>query len=247
MIPKIIHYCWFGGNPLPNEVKKCISSWKKMCPDYKIVRWDESNFDIMAHPFSKAAYEAKAWAFVSDYARLKVVYENGGIYLDTDVELLKNLDFLLEHQCYLGIQQSEHLCNTGLGFGATQFNPVVKKMLEKYDTIIFDDENKYNFACPYLNNAVISDLGYSYTPNEVIKLNGTLILPEKYLDPIAPGDGMKYLKCDDTISIHHYSASWMGNKVKLKRKIIRILGQRNISIFKRIANLLLKRKAINTK
>ena len=79
MIPKIIHYCWFGGNPLPTDVKRCIESWKKMCPDYEIKRWDESNFDVNAHPFTKAAYEAKAWAFVSDYARLKVVCDNGGI------------------------------------------------------------------------------------------------------------------------------------------------------------------------
>ncbi len=93
MIPKMIHYCWFGGKPLPKDVLDCIKTWKKYCPDYEIKRWDESNFDVNSHPFMKAAYEAKAWAFVSDYARLKVVYDNGGIYLDTDVELLKNLIF----------------------------------------------------------------------------------------------------------------------------------------------------------
>ena len=91
MIPKVIHYCWFGGKPIPNDVKKCINSWKKKCGDYEIKCWNESNFDVNAHPFTKAAYEAKAWAFVSDYARLKVVYDHGGIYLDTDVELLKKL------------------------------------------------------------------------------------------------------------------------------------------------------------
>lgn len=96
MIPKIIHYCWFGGNSLPSDVLKCIKTWEKYCPDYEIKRWDESNFDVNSHPFIKAAYESKAWAFVSDYARLKVVYENGGIYLDTDVELLKNLGFFIE-------------------------------------------------------------------------------------------------------------------------------------------------------
>lgn len=89
MIPKIIHYCWFGGKELPIEVKKCIASWRKMCPDYEIIRWDESNFDVGQHPFVREAYKAKVWAFVSDYARLKVVYDNGGIYLDTDVELRK--------------------------------------------------------------------------------------------------------------------------------------------------------------
>lgn len=104
MIPKVIHYCWFGGKPIPNDVKKCINSWKKKCPDYEIKCWNESNFDVNAHPFTKAAYEAKAWAFVSDYARLKVVYDHGGIYLDTDVELLKNLDFLLKYDFYIGIE-----------------------------------------------------------------------------------------------------------------------------------------------
>lgn len=233
MIPKIIHYCWFGGNPLPMDVKQCIESWKKMCPDYEIKRWDESNFDVNAHPFTKAAYEAKAWAFVSDYARLKVVYDNGGIYLDTDVELLKNLDFLREYQCYIGVQQAGHLCTTGLGFGATKSNPVVQRMLGKYDQIVFSEEKKAEFACPYLNNEAMEEIGYSYNEDSPVDLNGTLVLPPKYLDPIAPGEGMKFLCCEGTVSIHHYSASWMGNKTKLKRKIIRIIGQENVSKLKK--------------
>ena len=216
MIPKIIHYCWFGGNPLPTDVKRCIESWKKMCPDYEIKRWDESNFDVNAHPFTKAAYEAKAWAFVSDYARLKVVCDNGGIYLDTDVELLKNLDSLREYQCYIGVQQAGHLCNTGLGFGATKSNPVVQQMLRKYDEIVFSEERKTEF----------------------VNLGRTLVLPPKYLDPIAPGEGMKLLRCEDTISIHHYSASWMGNKTRLKRRIIRIIGQENVSKIKQFCQRL---------
>ena len=232
MIPKIIHYCWFGGNPLPLDVKQCIESWKKMCPDYEIKRWDESNFDVNAHPFTKAAYKAKAWAFVSDYARLKVVYDNGGIYLDTDVELLKNLDFLREYNCYIGVQQAGRLCTTGLGFGATKSNLVVQHMLEKYDQIIFSEGRKTEFACPYLNNEVLKDLGYVYNEASPVDLGGTLILPPKYLDPVAPGEGMKMLRCEDTISIHHYSASWMGNKTRLKRKIIRIIRQENVSKIK---------------
>ena len=101
MIPKIIHYCWFGGKELPIEVKKCIASWRKMCPDYEIIRWDESNFDVGQHPFVREAYKAKAWAFVSDYARLKVVYDNGGIYLDTDVETLRNNALKVNHHLQL--------------------------------------------------------------------------------------------------------------------------------------------------
>ena len=132
MIPKIINYCWFGGNELPKETQKCIASWKKYCPDYQIIEWNESNFDIHCHPFVESAYNSKAWAFVSDYARLKVIYDNGGIYLDTDVRILKNLDFLLQNEMYIGIQQQGEYCNTGLGFGAYKHHPIVKQMMEKY-------------------------------------------------------------------------------------------------------------------
>lgn len=241
MIPKVIHYCWFGGKPIPNDVKKCINSWKKKCPDYEIKCWNESNFDVNAHPFTKAAYEAKAWAFVSDYARLKVVYDHGGIYLDTDVELLKNLDFLLKYDFYIGIQQVGHLCMTGLGFGAQKFNSIVLEMLNKYDSVNFSIDNKNQIACPYLNNEVIKQLGYIYDSEKCTRIKNNLILPEKYMDPIAPGEGLENLKCKDTISIHHYSASWMGSRIKIKRKIIRKIGQENVSIMKHIFSEILKR------
>lgn len=242
MIPNIIHYCWFGGNPLPTDVKKCIESWKEKCPDYEIKCWDESNFDVNAHPFTKAAYEAKAWAFVSDYARLKVVYDNGGIYLDTDVELLKNLDFLLSYEGYIGVQQAGCYCTTGLGFGAVKESKIVKLMLDKYNLIKFNEKNKKDFACPYLNDAVLKDVGYVYNENDPVEIDGFLILPPRYLDPVAPGKRMKMLKCDDTISIHHYSASWMGNKTKIKRKIIRFIGQENINKMRNILKDCLKGK-----
>lgn len=233
MIPKIIHYCWFGGKSLPAEVKKCIKSWEKWCPDYKIIRWDESNFDVECHPFVKTAYDLGAWAFVSDYARLKVVYENGGIYLDTDVELLKNLDFLREYDFYIGVQQQDHLCTTGLGFGAAKSDSMVLEMLEQYDGLVYLEKNKDELACPLLNNKVLENAGYRYTEEKVV-MGKVLILPPKYLDPVAPGDENRILRCEDTISIHHYSASWMGRKTALRRKIIRKIGQERISRFKRI-------------
>ena len=106
MIPKIIHYCWFGGKPLPQNVEMCIKSWREKCPDYEIILWNENNYDINCNTFVRNAYQNKAWAFVSDYARLQIVYENGGIYLDTDVELLKSLNSLLDLNLFLGRQQS---------------------------------------------------------------------------------------------------------------------------------------------
>ncbi len=232
MIPKIIHYCWFGGKDLPIEVRKCMESWKKMCPDYEIIRWDESNFDVNQNPFIKAAYEAKKWAFVSDYARLKVVYDNGGIYLDTDVELRKNLDSLREHGCYIGIQQNEFLCNTGLGFGATKSNPVVLKMLESYDDLTFSESHTLELSCPRLNNAVIRSYGL-VSNTEITDLPEVTVYPPQYFDPY----GGKNLLCDETYSIHHYAASWTSEKNQFKRKIARWIGQDNIISIKSLLKI----------
>ena len=232
MIPKTIHYCWFGKKDLPPEAKRCIASWKKMCPDYDIIRWDENNFDVNQNPFIKAAYEAKKWAFVSDYARLKVVYDNGGIYLDTDVELRKNLDSLREHGCYIGIQQNEFLCNTGLGFGATKSNPVVLKMLESYDDLTFSESHTLELSCPLLNNAVIRSYG-SVSNTEITDLPEVTVYPPQYFDPY----GGENLLCNETYSVHHYAASWTSEKNQFKRKIARWIGQDNIISIKSLLKI----------
>ena len=104
MIPKVIHYVWVGGNPLTPLAEKCIASWEKFCPDYEIIEWNESNFDIHCMPFVEQAIEAKKYAFASDVARLMVVYENGGLYFDTDVEVIRSFDALLENQAFLTVQ-----------------------------------------------------------------------------------------------------------------------------------------------
>lgn len=234
MIPKKIHYCWFGGNKLPADVKKCIKSWKKYCPDYEIIEWNESNFDIDCHPFVRSAYDAKAWAFVSDYARLKVIYDHGGIYFDTDVELLKNIDFLLENKFYIGVQQCELLCTTGLGYGAEKNNLLVEKMLMEYDGLKYSKDSMTQLACPYLNSKVMKEFGYEYS-QEQVNNNGILVLPPKFFDPIAPGN-FPNLLCNETISIHHYSASWTSTTNRLRRKVIRMIGDKNIEILKNIKN-----------
>lgn len=232
MIPKVIHYCWFGNKPLPKEVKKCIESWKKYAPDYKIIQWNESNFNVHQHPFMDAAYKANAWAFVSDYARLKIIFDNGGIYFDTDVELLKKPDFLLNNSFYIGVQQAGKFGTTGLGFGAERKNEVVKQMLEKYDQLTFSDDNKAKLACPYLNMAVLENLGYRYQ-EDVWCQDGMTIYPCRFFDPIAPGN-VENLMCDDTVSIHHYSASWSGMGNRIKRKIFRIIGEERIHKIKMV-------------
>ena len=222
MIPKVIHYCWFGGKKIPAEFRRYMKSWRKFCPDYEIKEWNESNFDVFSHPFTKSAYEAKAWAFVSDYARLKVVYERGGIYLDTDVELLRKPDFLLENEFYIGVSQSEMLCATGLGYGAGKGNAVVAKMLAQYDGLLYSASNREAILCPKLNHAVIESLGYRQS-EEPIKIGGALILPRRFLDPIAPGKSENLL-CKDSVSVHHYAASWASSQTVLRRKLINAVG-----------------------
>lgn len=232
MIPKVIHYCWFGTKPLPDEMKKYIGSWKKYAPDYEIVQWNETNFDVHSHPFMEAAYAARAWAFVSDYARLKIVHDNGGIYFDTDVELLKNPDFLLENRCFMGVHQIGKLCTTGIGFGAEKGSSVVRQMLEKYDEVQFRTEDMEKLACPALNNAVLRDLGYSYS-EEIWRHPLVTVYPCRYFDPLSTGK-TDNLMCGDTVSIHHYAATWTGKGNRLKRKLFRLIGEENVFKIKKI-------------
>lgn len=232
MIPKVIHFCWFGGSPLPNQVKKSIASWQKQCPDYEIRKWDETMIDVGSHPFMKAAYDAKSWAFVSDYARLKIVYEHGGVYLDTDVELLKPLDSLLVYDSFFALQQSRKQCATGLGFGAEEKSEIVGAMLREYDEVAFDDEKCFEIRCPVLNTNAIRKFGFEQS-DAVQVINNNILLPPRYMDPTTPGD-YEDLMCSDTISIHHYSASWMSKSHQFKRKIINLIGQDKINRLKKI-------------
>ena len=155
-IPRTIHYCWFGRNPLPKLAQKCIKSWKKYCPDYEIIQWNEDNYDLSAAPlYVRQAYEAKKWAFVTDYVRLQVVYEHGGIYLDTDVELIKKLDPLLQYDAYFGFEDGKHIA-TGLGFGAVKGAPILRELMEDYHDIpfILPDGGYDTKTCPVRNTEV---------------------------------------------------------------------------------------------
>ena len=135
MIPKIIHYCWFGGKPLPEDAKKYIESWEKYCPDYKICRWDESTFDINEIPYVKEAYEAKKWAFITDYVRLYVLKNIGGIYMDTDVEVIKNLDCFLNEKGFSGFEKIDAV-PTGI-MAAEKNHPFIIELLHDYDNLHF--------------------------------------------------------------------------------------------------------------
>ena len=163
-IPKKIHYCWFGRNPLPESAKKCIESWKKYCPEYEIIEWNEDNFDLTENRYAREAYEQKKWAFVSDYARLKIVYEQGGIYMDVDVELIKPLDELTELDGYMGFEKEidgQMWIATGLGFGARAGHPIIGALLKDYEDIPFikEDGRLDTESCPGRNTRTLRTFG----------------------------------------------------------------------------------------
>lgn len=136
MIPKVIHYCWFGGNEKSNLIKSCIESWKQYCPDYDFVEWNESNFDVTTVPYVQDAYNDRKWAFVSDYVRLYAVYTCGGVYLDTDVLLHSSIDSLLQYHCWLASDDVRYIA-TGLGFGAEKGNKIIKEMMDAYNNYTY--------------------------------------------------------------------------------------------------------------
>lgn len=211
MIPKIIHYCWFGRNPKPELMQKCISSWKKYCPDYEIIEWNEDNFDITQNAYAKEAYDEKKWAFVTDYARLWIIYTQGGIYLDTDVELIKPLDTLLDSEAFFGFEDEKSI-NTGLGFGAVKGNRLVECMLKDYEDIHFlkADGNYDKLPCPIRNtNAIAKYLPEQFNGRQIIYLRDATLYPPEFFCPLS-ADGRSMKKTKNTYSIHWYSATWLS-------------------------------------
>lgn len=222
-IPKVIHYCWFGKGKMPRLAKKCIKSWKKYCPDYEIVCWNEDNFDLTQNRYMYEAYQAGKWAFVSDYVRLKVVYDNGGIYLDTDVELIKPIDDLLKNKGFMGFDE-KGIVATGLGFGSEKGNKIIEAFLKDYDDIPFvlKDGSLDLTPCPDRNTKTLIALGMD-VDNKNQTFMDMVFLPDEYLCPMDYYSG-KITITGNTCSVHHYSASWTSNVTKRTTRIKRIIG-----------------------
>ena len=222
-IPKVIHYCWFGKGEMPKLAKKCIKSWKKYCPDYEIVCWNENNFDLTQNRYMLEAYEAEKWAFVSDYARLKVLYDEGGIYLDTDVELIKPLDNLIKDGGFMGFDDNK-LISTGLGFASEKGNELVGALLSDYDDISFVlEDGSYDMTpCPNRNTKTLINLGMDTSKKNQVFM-GIKMLSEDYLCPIKYYTGKKIIT-KNTYSIHHFCASWTSPTAKRTLFIKRIIG-----------------------
>lgn len=207
MIPKVIHYCWFGGKPIPEKNVQWMNSWKKYCPDFEIVCWNESNYDISQNKFMCQAYKAGKWGFVPDYARLDIIYRYGGIYLDTDVELIAKLDELLYQPAFAGVDGSGRV-SLGLGFGAVRGCPIIGELRDQYSQIEFYDEkgNERMVSAPTLQKPFFTKKGYA-NEGEFQIIDDLTIYPEKVLSAKCNITGM-ILPTNRTIAIHHYDGSW---------------------------------------
>lgn len=213
MIPKKIHYCWFGGAPLDELALSCINSWKKYCPDYEIIQWNEMNYDINKNKYMKEAYRAKKWGFVPDYARLDIIYEHGGVYLDTDVEIIRSLDDLIENDAFAGLEGPGRVA-LGLGFGATKGFEPIKDLRDMYENLSFinDDGSLNLIPSPVIQSAKFKDWGLS-DQNTNQKINGFMIYKKSVMCPKDYDTGRIRIT-KDTYMIHHYNASWKSEELK---------------------------------
>lgn len=242
MIPKVIHYCWFGGKPLSKEALKCIESWRKYCPDYEIKQWDESNVDFSDCNYAIEAYNEKKWAFVSDYVRFKILYEHGGLYFDTDVELVKSIDHIVAKGAFMGCQNSCDIhndcgVNPGLGLAVAPGHDLYRELLDLYRTLHFektDDSNKYKTVVEYTTE-LLQEHGLK-NANEIQFVDGVYIYPKEYFQPMDLSTGNIHVT-KNTVSIHHFSGSWCDKKNLFRGRVYRFL---NRFLGKKIANLIRK-------
>ena len=237
MIPKIIHYCWFGGKPLPKLAETCIASWKKYLPDYVIKRWDESNFDVNAIPYTREAYAACKYAFVSDYARFWILYHYGGVYFDTDVEVIRPIDDIINRGGFLGVESNRngiYTVNPGLGFAATQGTAVIGEMVNLYSTFHFtntdgasDLKNIVEITTDYLSSKGLQNT------DEIQDCCGFTIYSKDYFCPI-DYDTRELKITENTRTIHHYAESWVPRSTRFKNALSRLFGKRFMTCLIRI-------------
>ncbi|WP_253687979.1 MULTISPECIES: glycosyltransferase family 32 protein [unclassified Treponema] len=217
MIPKVIHYCWFGGNPLPQKALKCIESWKKFCPEYEIREWNEDNYDVNKIPYTAQAYQAKKYAFVSDYARFDILYTYGGIYFDTDVEIIKPIDKIIETGAFFGMEKIGDVAS-GLGIAAPPNEPLYFEILESYRKSFFIKPNgKMDLTTVVIRvTDILRQYGLTKKNNIQIVKNIHIYTPD-YFNPKDARTG-KITITSNTHTIHHFDASWTP---PLRKKYIR--------------------------
>lgn len=218
LIPKIIHYCWFGGAPKPKSVQRCINSWKKYCPDFVIREWTEKDVDITQNEYTRQAYEAKAWGFVPDYLRLWIIYNYGGIYLDTDVQVVRDLSPLLEHKAFAGFEADSFVA-LGLGFGAEQGNPFLYEHMQLYEELRFlnEDGRENRTPAPQYTTRLLRGYGLKDDNGETQVVAGVTIFPREFFCPKDFYTG-RIMLTENTFSIHQHDASWFSPEAQAEKQ-----------------------------
>lgn len=227
---KTIHYCWFGRGEKPKLVKKCIESWKKNLPDYSLVEWNEDNFDISKNQFVAEAYSDRNFAFVSDYVRAFVLYNYGGIYMDTDVEVLGSFDRFLNDTVFLGFEEGNFVgtCVMGIEKG----HELMKNYLDHYESMTYfnEDGTKYKDTNVVLLTKLLDKRGLVRN-NEFQKVGDISVYPRTFFSPYDYINGISYIT-DDSVAIHHFAQLWLPTNVRIKteakRALIKIIGGENV-------------------
>lgn len=208
---KILHYCWFGGNPLPESAKRYMESWKRFCPDYEIKCWDESNFDVNSVPFVAQAYAAKKWAFVSDYVRLYALYHEGGLYVDTDVEFVRGIDDLTGTS-FIGFESYELVAPGLILYASEPGQYFYGELLRRYNEMQFSIEEMRDITSPKIFTKLLVEQGL-LMDNTLQRVGEMTVYPMEYFQPMGL-DWKKIRITENTRSIHHYDASWLDKRDK---------------------------------
>lgn len=225
LIPKVIHYCWFGGKPLDKLGQKCLESWKKYFSDYEIREWNENNFDVNCCRYIKEAYEAKKWAFVSDYVRFKILYEHGGVYFDTDVEAIKPFDKILSAGNFMGCERGSDVVAPGLGMAVAPGLDIIKEILDDYErsSFIKSDGALDLTTIVERTTKILKRHGLSDT-DKIQTIEGIRIYPPEYFCPINMETG-KLTITPNTYSIHRFAGSWEKKSSKFRGKVYRFINR----------------------
>ena len=231
MIPKIIHYCWFGKKPLPRLAKKCIASWKKFLPGWQIKEWNEDNYDVNKIPYTKEAYAAKKYAFVSDYARFDILYAEGGIYFDTDVEVIKDMAPVLAQGAFAGVESASGGLAAGLGIASPAASGIIKDILESYKSSRFINEDGTQNLLTVVDrvSAIFENYGFKRTCTEIQKVGEFYVYPPEYFCPKDVTSASLHIT-QNTYTIHHYDGTWLTVPERIGIKFVwgfsRVFGEK---------------------
>ena len=246
MIPKVIHYCWFGHHPLSSLAKKCIKSWKRYFPDYEIKEWNEKNFDVNILPYTKEAYEEKRYAFVSDYARFWILYNYGGVYFDTDVEVIRPMTDIIERGAFMGCETVANkniplYVNPGLGLGLEAGNKILGDLLHIYSSLHFINHNgtqNLKTIVQYTSEHLMQ-LGLKKS-NEIQCINNIYIYPKEYFNPY---DCVlnKMTFTNNTRTIHYFAASWKTKRERFMEFVEKHFGKKTVLLIHSLKVLILKK------